>query len=208
MRIDYGEFPSTHFMATMRVIDEATAEASRAECRRLVAGAAYPEDPKLRRHLYGYILPGLAIYRVLRSGGLSQADALERVDRVMDIVTGPWARWLRRLGKLPCFYGLLRRFMKPFLGAYPASGWDTVWLELGRDRLRFDMRRCYYHDTLKAQGSPELTASFCRIDDLVYGGASPYYEWRRSKTIGRGDELCDFCFERRRPATAGARAGR
>ena len=50
--------------------------------------------------------------------------------------------------------------------------------------------------TLSRYGAPELTASFCRIDDLVYGNMSPQLEWRPTQTIGRGAAYCDFCFAR------------
>ena len=32
------------------------------------------------------------------------------------------------------------------------------------------------------------------LDEI--GEMSPYLEWRRTKTIGRGDPGCDFCFAR------------
>lgn len=201
MRIDYGEYPNRFRNATKRSLGRAIAEESEAGYAKLVAAAPCPADARLRSHLYGYILPGLALYRALRSSGLGQAEALERIDRAFVLVMAPERRRMRALGRLPFFYALLKRFVKPFMRAYPASGWDTEWLEISGERVRFDMRRCYYHDTLRSLGASELTASFCKTDDLVYGGASPSYEWRRTMTIGRGDESCDFCFERCRAAS-------
>jgi hypothetical protein len=83
------------------------------------------------------------------------------------------------------------------MGQYPADGWQLEWKENSARAIRFDMKRCFYYDVLSRQGAPELTASFCRIDDLVYGDMSPQLEWRRTQTIGRGAAYCDFCFARR-----------
>ena len=62
------------------------------------------------------------------------------------------------------------------------------------DAIRFRMNTCFYYKTLAAYGAPELTASFCRVDDLIYGGMSAQVLWQRTQTIGRGAEYCDFCF--------------
>jgi hypothetical protein len=49
------------------------------------------------------------------------------------------------------------------------------------------------HTALKKYGAPELLPLFCELDDLVYGGI-PNIRWDRTKTIGRGGGVCDFCF--------------
>ena len=56
------------------------------------------------------------------------------------------------------------------------------------------MKSCFYYDVLSSYNAPELTASFCQVDDFIYSEMSPHIKWQRSKTIGRGDTYCDFCF--------------
>ena len=68
------------------------------------------------------------------------------------------------------------------------------WVQNDKNAIRFDMKSCFYFDTLSQYGAPELTASFCRVDDLTYGNMSPHIKWQRSKTIARGEACCDFCF--------------
>ena len=46
---------------------------------------------------------------------------------------------------------------------------------------------------LTAAGAPELTAHLCAIDDLLYGDLRGI-SWERTKTLGRGDDRCDFRF--------------
>jgi hypothetical protein len=56
------------------------------------------------------------------------------------------------------------------------------------------MKSCFYFDTFSKYGMPELTASFCRVDDLTYGNMSSHVKWQRSKTMASGADSCDFCF--------------
>jgi hypothetical protein len=108
---------------------------------------------------------------------------------------------MARLGRLPFFYGLLRALIRPVMRrSFPASGWETEWVEVSGQALAFNMRSCFYLDVLEGYGAPELTKYYCAMDDLIYDGVSPHVRWARTRTLGRGDECCDFRFERvRRP---------
>jgi hypothetical protein len=162
----------------------------------LVAQVKAPDNRQLRWHLREHILPGLAIYRALRAAGASQEAALAAFDKVIRVVVDAEARRMARLGRLPWVHTLLRLVLRPAMRKYPAQGWQIEWLENSRDAIRFNMRSCYYFDTLSHCGAPELTASFCHGDDLIYERMSPHVEWRRAQTIGRGGKYCDFCFAR------------
>jgi len=52
-----------------------------------------------------------------------------------------------------------------------------------------------YHDTCVAYGCPELCCCFCDSDDISYTGLHPKLIWHRTKTLGRGDDRCDFCMK-------------
>ena len=58
-----------------------------------------------------------------------------------------------------------------------------------------DMMKCPYHDTCVAYGCPELCCCFCDSDDISYTGLHPKLIWHRTKTLGRGDDRCDFCMK-------------
>ncbi len=55
-----------------------------------------------------------------------------------------------------------------------------------------DIIICPYFETCKKYGYPELTQFFCKSDDITYGNMHPKLVWKRTKTIGRGDDCCDF----------------
>jgi hypothetical protein len=75
------------------------------------------------------------------------------------------------------------------------EGWSTTWLEDSPARVAYDLTGCFYLDTLTAYGAPELTPSFCRMDDLLYGRLERA-RWGRTGTLARGDARCDFRFTR------------
>lgn len=46
-----------------------------------------------------------------------------------------------------------------------------------------------------AKEFPELCRCFCDSDDITYDGMHPKLVWRRTKTLGRGGDCCDFCLK-------------
>ena len=68
-------------------------------------------------------------------------------------------------------------------------------LQVGNGIRRVDMMKCPYHDTCVAYGCPELCGCFCDSDDISYTGLHPKLIWHRTKTLGRGDDRCDFCMK-------------
>ena len=142
------------------------------------------------------ILPGLAFYQILRASGESQENALATIDRAFESLFSDNVKKMKQLGRLPFIYHFLRLFIKPAMRPYPPEGWKIEWIQNDKKAIRFNMKSCFYHDVLFKYGAPELTASFCRVDDLTYESMSPALAWRRTMTIARGDAYCDFCFAR------------
>ncbi len=167
-----------------------------ARYRDLYANHDLPQNSFLKWHLTEGILPGLAFYQVLRESGESRENALATIDRAFESLFSDNVRKMKRLGRLPFIFSFLRLFIKPAMRPYPAEGWKIEWILNDKSAIRFNMKSCFYHDTLSAYGAPELTASFCRVDDLTYENMSPALSWQRTMTIAKGDAVCDFCFAR------------
>jgi hypothetical protein len=167
-----------------------------ARYRDLCATHDFPQNAFLKWHLREGILPGLAFYQVLRESGESRESALAAIDRAFLSLFSDNVSKMKRLGRLPFIFPFLRLFIKPAMRPYPPEGWKIEWVQNDRDAIRFNMKNCFYHDILSRYGAPELTASFCRVDDLTYENMSPALAWRRTMTIAGGDECCDFCFAR------------
>jgi len=156
----------------------------------------FPDNPRLRSHLIDGILPGLALYQVFRESGESQESALIVIDQTFEHLFSDKRVSMQKLGGIPFFYSILRFYIKPAMRQYPAEGWKIDWIQNDKEAIRFNMISCFYFDTLSRYGAPELTASFCKVDDFIYRDMSPKIKWERSQTIARGETHCDFCFAR------------
>ena len=77
-----------------------------------------------------------------------------------------------------------------------AAGFAAKEIQTGGGVWRIDMTQCPYHDACVRYGCQELCPSFYDSDDITYDGLHPKLCWHRTKTLGRGDECCDFCLKR------------
>lgn len=192
------------FPGLLPIIGDDAYERVIARYRELHSNQEWPTNPQLRWHLVEGILPGLALYQVLREGGKSQDSALDRVNRAFDQLFSDDVKRMKMIGRLPFALLFFRLSLKFFMRKYPAEGWKIEWRQNSRDGIRFDMTSCFYQRTLSKLGAPELTAAFCRVDDLMYSTMSRYVSWRRTMTIANGDAYCDFCFASTRGTTTGS----
>ena len=76
---------------------------------------------------------------------------------------------------------------------FGSSGWDFIWKQNDCCALKWDCSRCFYADIFTQHKVSELTSIFCESDDVVYGSI-PTIRWARTRTIGNGDDVCDFTF--------------
>lgn len=158
-----------------------------------------------RGHLERSILPGAALYLELRARfGQDRALALVRV--CFTAIAARRARPLHLLDRTPWLFPIFRRRGRRMMEqAYSGPTWGVRWIEDSAQRLRFDMTRCVYLDTLTELGIPELTAEFCHGDEVAYGNLRGL-AFVRAGTLAEGCDVCDFCFERRAGGDRSTRA--
>ena len=75
-----------------------------------------------------------------------------------------------------------------------SSGFKNVFYPNAKNEFKMDITECPYNKYLTELGCPEITKLFCDNDVYVYGNL-PGLKFTRTKTIGAGDELCDFKME-------------
>ncbi|MDD5368764.1 MAG: L-2-amino-thiazoline-4-carboxylic acid hydrolase [Anaerolineaceae bacterium] len=160
----------------------------------LVAETCMPENKALRWHLKEIILPGLALYRVLlQTHDGNQQAALIEVDEAFRAQTlAKWRSLLAPMKVLPAPFRLLKLVFPKIMKQFPAEGWDITYSENSDEKIIFNITRCFYLNTLTTYGAPELTASFCKCDDVMAECFPPAIRFIRPHTLGRGNELCDF----------------
>ena len=147
-------------------------------------------------HLKRQILPGIAAYETLRRV-MPKEEALQTVHGYVEELARTSHKQLAALLHIPGLYRLVPGvFVKSTRSVFgPAAGFDSKELQVGNGIWRVDMMKCPYHDTCVAYGCPELCCCFCDSDDISYTGLHPKLIWHRTKTLGRGDDRCDFCMK-------------
>lgn len=151
------------------------------------------DDADLREESYHYILPAIAIYKTLREK--TGSPAALRLFRSIFLQAGYMgAEQLREKAKEPGFYeALVHRFAKNNRGEQGSFLFRPV--EDSLCRVEYHVLRCPYCTYCAQYDCGELVPIFCECDDITFGNIHPNLIWCRTKTLGRGQELCDFRFE-------------
>lgn len=174
--------------------------AVRQRIAKLRTTASVPQNPALRWHLMENILPGLALYQeLLAENGGNQSAALADMDVALRAQTLAKNRFLLApLAILPAPFKIFKLGFAQMMKKFPAEGWDLTYIENSDERVAFNMSRCFYLNTLAAYGAPELTAAFCKSDEVMAELFPPSIRFSRVHTLGRGDAVCDFqyCHEK------------
>ena len=149
-----------------------------------------------RLHLESQIMPGIAAYETLQTV-MPKDEALDTLHGYVERRARGQKRVYLRLMRIP---GLYRVIPWIFSKATPKLFGETA--DFAAEEIqttggvwRIDMTKCPYNDTCVKYGCPELCHCFCDSDDITYDGLHPRLRWRRTKTLGRGDDRCDFCLK-------------
>ena len=148
---------------------------------------------ELWRHLENQILPGIAAYETLQSV-IPKEEAFQTIHGYVEKKARRQKKIFLKLLHIP---GLYRKVPQIFSEQTPklfgeTAGFAAREIQTTGGVWRIDMIRCPYHDVCKSHGCPELCTCFCDSDDITYAGMHPKLLWRRTKTLGRGGDCCDF----------------
>ena len=150
-----------------------------------------------RNTLRTRILPVYAIYRSLLEESGDRECVLAEVEGLMrDAFFEPMLTGIRMLNLLPDPFPIIRPVLRWMTRGDDVPGSQEI-IEDSRDCFALNVYRCYTLDILTKLGAPELTPLFCDTDDWL-SAAMPKIRWERTKTLGRGDAVCDFRWCRRR----------
>ena len=145
-------------------------------------------------HTDGFIFPAAAIY--LATKEVDPTIAYDVMKKIMAEKSKKTGQMIAKCCKIP-------GFKKYFLNMWDslshkmfgeASGFKNVFYPREKESFRMDITQCPYNKYLTEQGCPELNILFCENDVHSYGNL-PGLKFSRTKTIGAGDELCDFKME-------------
>lgn len=151
-----------------------------------------------------YILPSVAVYRVLEKSGESENEAASSDDKACTAVSHIDALTLFREiyfidGQRGHDY-LVNRFREDeaFLKGFPQDFLRTVGEEKCEvicdtpEYTEFHVKSCRFLALTKELNCPEICSVFCDLDNLMYTNMHPKLSYNRDKTLYAGDDCCNF----------------
>ena len=174
------------------------AEAAQKRYEELLAENA--DDSKaLKAHTFKRIYPSIAVYEAFQAEGVGPEKAAWYIREYFQRFSAKTVPHLQRIIKV---VGLARKIPKLFMKISVKSfgtdaGFGYEFPESHGNEARFNIVHCPYYETCNRYGCPEITTAFCDGDDAGYGNLHPNLIWGRTKTIGRGDECCNFLLKYR-----------
>lgn len=148
------------------------------------------------RHLQAQILPGIAAYETLQ-GVMSKENAFKTVHSYVEQHAFAARKKLVKIMRIPGLYRAVPRlFAKAVEKIFnELAGFSEKKYKTSGGEWRTDMIKCPYNDTCRKYGCHELCTCFCDSDDITYDNLHKNLLWHRTKTLGRGDDCCDFCLK-------------
>lgn len=149
---------------------------------------------EITMHTVRQIYPCIAFYKAVIAETGQQEAAYKIIDGYFQKKAAATAEKMRKILKLPFVYNFIPKIMTAVIRKIfgRRSGFEMTEHKTDGKVCHIDMLRCPYYSACSACGCPELTAAFCNSDDTAYGNMHPKLSWERTKTLGRGDDCCDF----------------
>jgi hypothetical protein len=137
------------------------------------------------------VLPGLSIYKALLEENDDPKKVLEEVNTLFRAAFFPRRmQGIRVLNHWPDPFPIVKPVLRMMTRDEYLPGSQEI-VEDNAECYAINVYRCFILDTLTRHDAKELTALFCNTDDWL-AEALPKIRWERTKTLGRGDERCDF----------------
>ena len=141
-----------------------------------------------------YILPSVAVYRVLEESGASEKGDGHHIDALSIF------REIYFLDGQRGHDYLVNRFREDeaFLKGFPQDFLRTVGegkCEVISDTpeyTEFHVKSCRFLELTKELNYPEICSVFCELDTLMYTNMHPKLSYNRDKTLYAGDDCCNF----------------
>ena len=155
------------------------------------------DRPVFNMHVVGNILPGLALYQILREQGMHEQAALAEVDDIFEKwftqAPPPNMRMNQAMKYFPENFTIFRRLLLYIMDQlFPTPEWQYEMVADDDHSLAFNMTHCFYLDVLNFYETPQLTPVFCKLDDILMAVMPKSIQWGRTQTIGMGAEFCNF----------------
>ena len=152
-------------------------------------------DSKNYGHLCN-LITSLAIVIMLEENGNSRKEAENIVAKTMYEFIEPQIDVMQKLASNSWFVNFLKISMPIKFRNTLGYGWNVEFPKCPKNTFSMITHSCIYHQIFSKYGMPEMTAVFCKVDDILYSEL-PKAEFLYTEQIGRGGSMCDYTFKKR-----------
>ncbi len=147
------------------------------------------------QHYFEQILPFVAAYKVMQKHDASKANDV--LQTIMERRSALASKILRGLLKVPFLYRKVPAICNALVvrSFSEEAGFAYGDIVCSKTAWKANIIRCPYVQTCQQLDCPEIAHYFCDSDDIIYGNLHKRIMWKRTKTLGRGDSVCDFHVE-------------
>ena len=145
------------------------------------------DNETLKEESFYYILPAIAMYQALKR---CHHDPLAAFREMWLHGAEKGAAFLKEKAKDKSFLHTWIQNVTP--KDCDAGAFVFEIIQATEKETEYHVKKCPYVDFCREYGCPEIITVFCDSDDISFGNIHPRLIWGRTKTIGRGDPVCDF----------------
>lgn len=148
---------------------------------------------------YGHLcnlLTSLAMVMVLESCGKMRAEAEKLVADAMYSFIQPQVQSMQKIASYGWFVRFLKITMPLKFKKTLGYGWKVEFPKAPTDTFAMTTHKCIYQQIFSKYGMPEMTAVFCKVDDILYSNL-PRAEFLYTEQIGTGGKVCDYSYRKR-----------
>ena len=148
---------------------------------------------------YGHLcnlLTSLGMILVLEENGETRENAENLVASAMYKYIVPQKQSMKKLASFGFFVSFLKMTMPTKYRLTLGYGWDVEIPKCSRDTFALTTHECIYKKIFTKYEMPEMTAVFCKVDDILYSEL-PRAEFSYTEQIGTGGKVCDYSFRKR-----------
>lgn len=148
---------------------------------------------------YGFLcnlITSLAIVYVLESKGMPRKEAEQYTANAMYKFIEPQIESMKQLASHGWFVRMLKVTMPYRFKRMLGYGWEVEFPKCGKDEFSMITHKCIFRQIFEKYGMAEMTAIFCKVDDILYSNL-PRADFLYTQQIGTGGTMCDYTFRRK-----------
>ncbi|MCR4932663.1 MAG: L-2-amino-thiazoline-4-carboxylic acid hydrolase [Lachnospiraceae bacterium] len=148
---------------------------------------------------YGFLcnlITALAIVYVLESKGMPRKEAEQYTANAMYKFIEPQIESMKKLASHGWFVRMLKVTMPYRFKRMLGYGWEVEFPKCGKDEFSMITHKCIFRQIFEKYGMAEMTAIFCKVDDILYSNL-PRADFLYTQQIGTGGTMCDYTFRRK-----------